>query len=70
MRISQTIAPCVWFDDQAEEAANFYTRIFRNSAIVSISRYGEAGRDTHYWDKLSEGGNPKVGRVVDRGTQA
>jgi predicted 3-demethylubiquinone-9 3-methyltransferase (glyoxalase superfamily) len=39
----QRIAPCLWFDDQAEEAAAFYTAIFRNSRIVRISRYGEAG---------------------------
>jgi predicted 3-demethylubiquinone-9 3-methyltransferase (glyoxalase superfamily) len=37
----------LWFDDQAEEAAAFYTGIFRNSRIVSVSRYGEAGREVH-----------------------
>lgn len=41
------ISPCLWFDDQAEEAARFYTGIFRNSKIRSISRYGEAGREHH-----------------------
>jgi predicted 3-demethylubiquinone-9 3-methyltransferase (glyoxalase superfamily) len=33
--------PCLWFESQAEEAANFYTSIFENSRIVSVSRYGE-----------------------------
>jgi predicted 3-demethylubiquinone-9 3-methyltransferase (glyoxalase superfamily) len=37
------IIPFLWFDHQAEEAANFYTSIFKNSKIGSISRYGEAG---------------------------
>jgi predicted 3-demethylubiquinone-9 3-methyltransferase (glyoxalase superfamily) len=41
------IAPCLWFDDQAEEAAGFYTGIFRNSRIVNTTRYGEAGREIH-----------------------
>jgi predicted 3-demethylubiquinone-9 3-methyltransferase (glyoxalase superfamily) len=42
------IAPCLWFDSQAEEAARFYTGIFKNSKIGKISRYGEAGREvTH-----------------------
>lgn len=39
----QKIAPFLWFDNQAEEAANFYVSIFENSKIVSISRYGDAG---------------------------
>jgi predicted 3-demethylubiquinone-9 3-methyltransferase (glyoxalase superfamily) len=39
----QKIAPCLWFDNQAEEAVNFYTSIFKNSKILSIARYGEAG---------------------------
>jgi predicted 3-demethylubiquinone-9 3-methyltransferase (glyoxalase superfamily) len=43
----QKITPCLWFDHQAEEAAEFYTAIFRNSRIVSMSRYGEAGREVH-----------------------
>jgi len=40
----QKITPFLWFDNQAEEAAKFYTSIFKNSKIVSITRYGEAGR--------------------------
>lgn len=47
MKRFQTITPCLWFDDQAERAATFYTSIFENSRIVSISRYGEAGHDVH-----------------------
>jgi len=37
----QKIRQCLWFDDQAEDAANFYVSIFRNSAILDVSRYGE-----------------------------
>jgi len=43
----QTITPCLWFDDQAEEAAEFYTAIFKNSRILGVTRYGEAGREIH-----------------------
>jgi len=39
----QKITPFLWFDDNAEEAANFYVSVFKNSRVVSISRYGEAG---------------------------
>ncbi len=39
----QNITPCLWFDTQGEEAANFYTSIFKNSRILGVSRYGEAG---------------------------
>jgi predicted 3-demethylubiquinone-9 3-methyltransferase (glyoxalase superfamily) len=37
------ITPCLWFDNQAEEAARFYTSIFENSKLGTISYYGEAG---------------------------
>jgi predicted 3-demethylubiquinone-9 3-methyltransferase (glyoxalase superfamily) len=37
------ITPFLWFDNQAEEAANFYVSVFRNSKITQVSRYGEAG---------------------------
>ena len=47
MKITQRISPCLWFDDQAEEAATFYTGIFRNSRIVSVARYPEAGQEIH-----------------------
>lgn len=43
----QKIIPCLWFDHQAEEAVAFYTGIFRNSRILKISRYGEAGKEIH-----------------------
>jgi predicted 3-demethylubiquinone-9 3-methyltransferase (glyoxalase superfamily) len=43
----QKISPCLWFDDQAEEAARFYTGIFPRSRIIHVSRYGEAGREVH-----------------------
>jgi predicted 3-demethylubiquinone-9 3-methyltransferase (glyoxalase superfamily) len=39
----QKITPCLWFDSKAAEAANVYTSIFKNSKIVEIMRYGEAG---------------------------
>jgi len=37
------ISPFLWFDTQAEEAANFYVSVFPNSKIVSVTRYGEGG---------------------------
>jgi predicted 3-demethylubiquinone-9 3-methyltransferase (glyoxalase superfamily) len=108
MQIRNRITPCLWFENQAEEAANFYTTVFKNSKIGTISRYTEAGREVHgrpagsvmtvafeldghsftalnggpvfkfneavsfqvicetqeevdyYWEKLSEGGDPKA----------
>ena len=39
----QKITPFLWFDNQAEEAMNFYVSIFKNSKILGCSRYGEAG---------------------------
>ena len=39
----QKITTFLWFDNQAEEAMNFYCSIFKNSKILSVSRYGEAG---------------------------
>ena len=108
MQIKNRITPCLWFENQGEEAAKFYTSIFKNSKIVKVSRYTEAGREVHgrpagsvmtvefeldgqtftalnggpvfkfneavslqvdcetqeevdyYWDKLSEGGDPKA----------
>jgi len=39
----QKITPFLWFDSNAEEAVNFYISIFRNSKLLSISRYGEGG---------------------------
>jgi len=43
MPIKQRITPCLWFDGEAEAAANFYVSIFRNSRITAVSRYGETG---------------------------
>jgi len=43
----QKITPCLWFDNQAEEAANFYTSIFKNSKIGNITRYGKEGYEIH-----------------------
>ncbi len=105
---TQKITPYLWFESEAEEAAKFYTSIFRNSRIGQVSRYGREGREIHqrpegsvmtvsfeiegmefvglnggpvfqfneavsfhvscdsqeevdyYWDRLSEGGNPKA----------
>ena len=47
MQIQQKIVPCLWFDDQAEEAASFYTATFPNSRITQVIRYGEAGFEFH-----------------------
>jgi predicted 3-demethylubiquinone-9 3-methyltransferase (glyoxalase superfamily) len=42
------ITPCLWFDNQGEEAAALYTSIFPNSKIGKVSRYGEAGNEIHH----------------------
>jgi len=39
----QKITPFLWFDSKAEEAMNFYVSLFKNSKVVSVTRYGEAG---------------------------
>lgn len=39
----QKITPCLWFDDNAEEAVNFYVSVFQDAKILEISRYGEGG---------------------------
>jgi len=43
----QKIAPCLWFDRQAEEAAQFYTGLFPDSGIDEVTRYGEEGFEVH-----------------------
>ncbi|MFL5385564.1 MAG: VOC family protein [Longimicrobiaceae bacterium] len=48
MATTQRITPCLWFDDQGEEAARFYVGIFPNSRITAITRYGEAGFEVHH----------------------
>jgi predicted 3-demethylubiquinone-9 3-methyltransferase (glyoxalase superfamily) len=108
MGLLRKIAPCLWFDDQGEDAAAFYTAIFPNSKVVAVTRYNEVGQEIHgrkpgsvmtvefeldghtftalnggsvfrfneaisfqvycdtqaeidhYWEKLSEGGDPKA----------
>lgn len=47
MPVIQKIVPCLWFNDQAEAATDFYTTVFSNSRIVSIARYGEVGHEVH-----------------------
>lgn len=47
MRLVKKITPCLWFDDQAEAAANTYIGIFPNSRIAHIERYGEVGHEHH-----------------------
>lgn len=102
------ITSCLWFDDQAEDAARFYVSIFKDGRIGNVTRYGAAGQEIHgrepgsvmtvefemlgqsfvglnggpifkfneaisfqvicetqrdidhYWDRLSEGGDPKA----------
>jgi predicted 3-demethylubiquinone-9 3-methyltransferase (glyoxalase superfamily) len=41
--MQQKIVPFLWFDDEAEEAMSFYASIFKDSEIVDVTRYGEAG---------------------------
>jgi len=45
--MTHQITPCLWFDIQAEEAANFYTSVFKNSTIENIARYGKEGFEIH-----------------------
>jgi predicted 3-demethylubiquinone-9 3-methyltransferase (glyoxalase superfamily) len=41
--MQQRITPFLWFNENAEEAMNFYTSIFKNSKVLNVSRYGDAG---------------------------
>lgn len=43
----QKIAPCLWFDKQAEEAAKFYVSVIKGSKINRVSHYGDAGQEAH-----------------------
>jgi predicted 3-demethylubiquinone-9 3-methyltransferase (glyoxalase superfamily) len=45
--LQQKVSPCLWFDTQAEDAANFYISVFKNGRIKQVSRYGKAGREVH-----------------------
>jgi predicted 3-demethylubiquinone-9 3-methyltransferase (glyoxalase superfamily) len=47
MQLIQRVTPCLWFDNQAEQAAGFYTGVFKNSKITKVSRYGEVGQEVH-----------------------
>jgi len=47
MAITTRISPCLWFDDQAEEAANYYVGIFKNARVTQVQRYGKAGQEIH-----------------------
>ena len=47
MALAQRFTPCLWFDTQAEEAARFYTGIFRNSRITTVTRYSDVGFEQH-----------------------
>ena len=47
MATTKRISPCLWFDDQAEEAARYYVGIFRSSRITTITRYGTTGFEIH-----------------------
>jgi predicted 3-demethylubiquinone-9 3-methyltransferase (glyoxalase superfamily) len=43
----QPIHPCLWFDNEAEEAASFYVSVFRKSKILHVARYPAAGQEVH-----------------------
>lgn len=43
----QKMAVCLWFNQQAEEAANYYTSIFKHSSLGTITRYGKEGFEVH-----------------------
>lgn len=45
--MTNKITPCLWFDNEAEKAAIFYTSVFKNSKIREISRYGKEGFEFH-----------------------
>lgn len=48
MTIAQhKLAPCLWFDTQAEDAARFYCSVFKNSMMGAVSHYPAAGQDIH-----------------------
>jgi len=47
MQITGQITPCLWFDTEAEQAADFYVSVFKNSKIRSVSRYGKEGFEIH-----------------------
>ena len=42
------IVPCLWFESQAEEAAQYYTGIFKNGRVTKVTRYSEVGQEAHH----------------------
>lgn len=44
----QNLTPCLWFDNEAEEAVKFYTSIFENSSIKKVARFGKEGFEYHH----------------------
>lgn len=46
-RHQQKIIPFLWFDNQAEEAANFYVTVFKNSKMGQVTQYGKEGYEIH-----------------------
>ena len=48
MQLNHPLMPCLWFDDQAEQAARFYCSVFPNSRINVVSHYPEAGQAVHH----------------------
>jgi len=47
IKLKKPIVPCLWFDQEAEEAVNFYAEVFGNTQITSLSRYGKEGAEQH-----------------------
>lgn len=47
MPSKQKISPCLWFSDQAEEAANYYVGIFKNARVSNVTGYSEVGQEVH-----------------------
>ncbi len=45
--MKHAIVPCLWFDNQAEKAADFYISVFKNGSIKKITRYGKEGYEVH-----------------------
>ena len=45
--VTQKIAPCLWFDSEAEEAAKFYVSVFKNSKITTVARFPDEGKEIH-----------------------
>lgn len=60
MAVVQKITPCLWFDNQAEEAAKFYVSIFENSRIEAVTRYGSKA----FFAMLSAGDSVKSERAM------